>query len=415
MMSAFDIYIQPQAFTDSYQLAKHAKRCKTSRDLYSAAYSPESKTASQLPSWIRGKMTAVQQVTDTDVGQPFKLLVTEEQNRLRRELRQAAESAGQGMPSFKCGYYEMIRVAYETFVQLKELQYSRGTLLAAARRNGWLSFRPSLSSGKMEDSSQQAWASGYPEGNHRMKHSWIEARKRLIDESGKLLPVYDEDPLENQCDHAPHGDEGAHISLASWTVGDEKKMVEEPEAVLECTAVADELGAEELAEELEPLKVRRERQMKVIVDPSLTVLQKAAQIREKWGKKAKMKLAVKEAIGKDLAMLRRCVCVPAPRQRFCKSAQLSSSRPRVGSLFSETPERESAAILARSVEQRSIQGSVAHFRRRGQRSDEQPSGRRKRSDDCRLRHSVGQLGCLALHQLSDGEDPRDARMELSDR
>ena len=56
MMSAFDIYIQPQAFTDSviqkYQLAKHAKRCKTSRDLYSAAYSPESKTASQLPSDI---------------------------------------------------------------------------------------------------------------------------------------------------------------------------------------------------------------------------------------------------------------------------------------------------------------------------------------------------------------------------
>ena len=129
-MSAFDIYTQPQAFVDSviqkYQLAKHAKRYKTSlavRDLYPAALSPESKTAmalaGQLPAWIRGKMTAVQQVTDTDVGQPFKLQVAESQSRLRRELREAAEAASEAMPSFKCGYYEMIRVAFEAFQKLK--------------------------------------------------------------------------------------------------------------------------------------------------------------------------------------------------------------------------------------------------------------------------------------------------------
>ena len=167
-MFLIDIYTQPQAFVDSviqkYQLAKHAKRYKTSlalRDLYSAAYSPESKTAmalaGQLPAWIRGKMTAVQQVTDTDVGQPFKLAVVEAQSRLRRELRQAAEEACEAMPSFKCGYYEMIRISFEAFQKLKGIQDSRGTLLAAARRNGWFSFRPSLSSGKMEVCSEQAW------------------------------------------------------------------------------------------------------------------------------------------------------------------------------------------------------------------------------------------------------------------
>ena len=153
-----------------------------------------------------------------------------------------------------------------------------------------------------------------------MKHSWIEARRQLIDASGKLRPVHDDEPLKDQCDHAPHGGEGAHISLSAWTSKKGvRKAVEEPQAVLECTAVADELGAEQLVEELAPPKVRRERQMKILVDPNLTVLQKAAKIRKNLdikAKRAKMKLAIKDAVEKDLRMLRRIKSTYSRSQLF---------------------------------------------------------------------------------------------------
>ena len=115
-----------------------------------------------------------------------------------------------------------------------------------------------------------------------MKHSWIEARRQLIDASGKLVPVYGDQPLQDQCDHAPHGGEGAHISLSAWTIDGENKAVEEPQAVVECTAVAAELGAEELVEELAPPKVKRERQMRIIVDPNLTCFRRQARSGSAW-------------------------------------------------------------------------------------------------------------------------------------
>ena len=89
--------------------------------------------------------------------------------------------------------------------------------------------------------------------------------------------------------------------------------------MVECTAVAAELGAEELVEELAPPKVRRERQMKILVDPNLTVLQKAAKIRKNLdikAKRAKMKLAIKDAVEKDLRMLRRIKSTYSRSQLF---------------------------------------------------------------------------------------------------
>ena len=323
MMDEFDIYQQPSAVVDriifKYQLKKHQARYKASlalRDLYSGCLAEESKLccalANQLCSYIRGKMTAAQQVTDTDVAFELKAYARVSQQKLRRELRQKAEEEGV-KPIYKCGTYEILRVSYEALMMLKEKQHGQKTLLAAARRNGWLSYRPNLRTQQFERADSQEWAKNLPEGSHRLRSSWFSERYTWL-EDGKPKLLLDDSKLEQQVDPVAFGGEGAHLSLSAWTTEDGKaKAAPEPELVLECTEVDEDVGARQLAENLRSSKdVRR----KIALDKNLTSQKKTSEMQEVMFKRQKIQTALREARKCDMKDLRELMSQFSRRQLF---------------------------------------------------------------------------------------------------
>ena len=63
----------------------------------------------QIPAWIAGKMTAVLQVTDTDVAFRFKAACRRAQADLRRAMK-AKAAAQNSRATFRCSHYEVMYV-----------------------------------------------------------------------------------------------------------------------------------------------------------------------------------------------------------------------------------------------------------------------------------------------------------------
>eukprot|EP00959_Pyramimonas_sp_CCMP1952_P186872 3907575-Pyramimonas_sp.AAC.1 len=95
----------------------------------------------QLPVFIRGKMTAAVQVTDTDVAFRLKAKVRRRQQELRKELQRLAESEST-RAIFKCGTYEVLRTLASALEDLIADFKADSTLKKACVRNGWTVLRP---------------------------------------------------------------------------------------------------------------------------------------------------------------------------------------------------------------------------------------------------------------------------------
>jgi len=195
LLQNLEVYQQPAAFVDGiimqWRLEGQCSRFRQTvwqRDLFSAALQDSVRAAMgyshQLPCWIGAKMTAVLQVTDTDVAFPFKAACNKEMEKLRLEMKQSAAVSG-ARAQFKCGPYELLRVAQAGQQALEKQNLEHHTILSAAWRNGLLSWRPSLVKGVLERSDSQQWAAELKEGSGRLHSKWLDNRYSYLDATGK--------------------------------------------------------------------------------------------------------------------------------------------------------------------------------------------------------------------------------------
>ena len=260
MLESIEVMQQPSGFADSvivqWHLEAQSKRYPQAihqKDLFAAALCEASKKASwlahQVLTWIAGKMTSCLQLTDTDLAFPLKAAASRSKDRVKREMRDQASMEGQSA-SFRCGPYEVLRISYEAHVHMVELNAKENTVLRALRRNGMLSYRPSLTQNKMVRTDEQDWASGedMKEGSHRIPKCWFEDRYSWCEEGIPQKPQWERcgDDIkgpQDMEDPTAHGEEGAKVELACWK-DDEvlKDGVEEPAIMIE----VDEDGLESL-------------------------------------------------------------------------------------------------------------------------------------------------------------------------
>jgi hypothetical protein len=104
--------------------------------------------------------------------------------KLRLEMKQAAAASGT-RAQFKCGPYELLRVVQAGQQSLEKQNLEHQTVLRAARRNGLLSWRPSLVKGVLERSDSQQWAAELKEGSGRLHSRWLDNRYSYLDATGR--------------------------------------------------------------------------------------------------------------------------------------------------------------------------------------------------------------------------------------
>ena len=231
MLEDVDVYQQPAGFADSVVTSWITERSSEvhvqaihQRDLFAGALSEAAKRASwlghQATTWVAGKMTAVLQLTDTEVAYPLKSAVLRSKDVMKREMRNTGEASGK-VANFVCGPFQVLRLIHEAHMHTVSCNLKTNFVLAGLRRNGMLSWRPSLSQMKLVRSDGQAWAQQLPEGSHRYPSEWLKDRYSWLDEHGTPC-----EPRWNSCgvgvkapedmeDHCYHGEEGAVVKLAS--------------------------------------------------------------------------------------------------------------------------------------------------------------------------------------------------------
>ena len=146
------------------------------------------KIAGQVPSWIAGKMTAVLQITDTDQAYLMKCYAEEVKREVRLELEAVAAQAHKEV-SLKCGAFEIMQIIAGALKKLKDTTIQKNVVLAAARRNGILAYRPDMKEKKLVDCSDQPWCRDLPRcgASHRLQKGWVEDRMKWRDAEGKPL------------------------------------------------------------------------------------------------------------------------------------------------------------------------------------------------------------------------------------
>ena len=251
MLEQIEIYQQPSGFADgvivSWITEKSAERVPQAihqRDLFAGAMGESAKRAAylshQAQAWVGGKMTAVLQLTDTDIAFPMKAGARNEMDKMKAEMRDEAVAMGT-VESFKCGPKEVLRVAYAAHMRAVENNARDKVVLAGSRRNGMLSFRPSMGKGRLMRSDCQAWAQELPEGGHRYPKDWLRERYEWLGESGRALkPKWAKcgpgvGAVEDMMDVEASGPPGCKSQLATWaTMSEMRDGIEEPMLTIEC-------------------------------------------------------------------------------------------------------------------------------------------------------------------------------------
>jgi hypothetical protein len=165
-------------------------------------------------------MTACLQITDTDFAFRMKALAKSAMERLRLELRATAAKAGV-KPKLKCGAYEILRLIKESADQLQEISRKENLVLAAARRNGFLAYRPDFVKKALVRVDDADWCKSLPAcaESHRLKAAWSEDRYKWLDADGR--PV---EPDLSECSLAKtlesHRDNAALAGPGEITVKD---------------------------------------------------------------------------------------------------------------------------------------------------------------------------------------------------
>ena len=160
-------------------------------------------------------MTSVCQPTDTTVTFPVKAAATRAQTELRQELQEKAIREGVE-PCYKCGPYEILRIAYKACKYVEQQNLETQLLLKCLRQNGFLAYRPDFEKKclvKVEDieNPRQTWADDKPIGSHRLKKAWVAKRWDNVEHGIPKQPNWDGSGLgvkkiEDMEDATQHGD-----------------------------------------------------------------------------------------------------------------------------------------------------------------------------------------------------------------
>jgi hypothetical protein len=108
--------------------------------------------AGQIPTWIAGKMTACLQIIDTDLAFMLKSFATQVKHEVKTQVQAAAVQAGVEA-TLKCGAFEILQIIQKSVQMLRGTMVQEHLVLAAARRNGILAWRPDLKAKKLVDCS----------------------------------------------------------------------------------------------------------------------------------------------------------------------------------------------------------------------------------------------------------------------
>ncbi len=169
---------------------------------------------------------------------PLKAAANRCHGDLRRELREKAPKQ-KVRPIYRCGPYEVLRVAFESCQCIKKQNEADNTLLKALRRNGFLAYRPDFEQGRLVKCDEQAWARELKQGNHRMPAAWIKKRYDFLDERGVPLEATWEGcgagvtRVEDMEDATQHGPPGTRVELKRCQQV-EPEGVEEASVELQC-------------------------------------------------------------------------------------------------------------------------------------------------------------------------------------
>lgn len=248
MMKHVRVYQQPAGFVDAiimtWIIEDHSSevvQCIHQRDLFAAALSEDVKRASWLAheaqAWIGAKMTAAFQLTDTDFAFVAKAACRRAQGEMKKAMRELAIREGK-VANFKCGPYEVLKLAFEAHSHCAEVSIKNNLVLAGLRRNGMLSWRPVPEENKFVRSDSQPWAKDLPEGSHRYPSSWLRMRYDWLHEDGPEEPLWDKcgkhaGSLEDMADTCYHGLEGDKVRLGCWKGSALEKGEDEPCIVID--------------------------------------------------------------------------------------------------------------------------------------------------------------------------------------
>ena len=191
------VYMQPAGYVDSViqvwmieELSELYPQALWQRDCFSAAFSEEAQQALFLAhhfqTVIGPKMTASLQLTDTDFSKSFKAQSRHISEKLQTEERKKAKAEGR-RPNLKMGPKEILQISQGAQKALFQKNLENQWVLAGARRNYLLSYRPSLKEHKLVRADSFRQLEAFDEGSSRLRLSWYENRYKWLDPEGKPI------------------------------------------------------------------------------------------------------------------------------------------------------------------------------------------------------------------------------------
>jgi hypothetical protein len=162
-------------------------------DCLSAVWSKRSKHTAWLLQQMQAPValgcTPLAQPTDTHLAKAAKDVGRKKKDELRALLRLAALKLKRTV-EYCTALREVLLVAQAMHRGMAELSQKTEVVLQAARSCGWLSYRPSPTSGKLVRADTQLWAQVHAEKAGRLSDLHLGTRYDWLDEAGK--PILDE-------------------------------------------------------------------------------------------------------------------------------------------------------------------------------------------------------------------------------
>ena len=294
---------QPSGFVDgvivSWIISERATEIAQAvhlRDCYAAGFSESAMRASflshQLMSIIAGKLTAVLQVSDTDVAAPMKRGSDAEKRQILSERRDEALARNE-RPDLKWSCRDILRVVLAGHEAVEKLNHDNQYLLRAMRRNGFLRFKPDHEKGALVPLEQvmPELCEKMKEHSRTIPETWWNMRSPKFDRNGRPEPPEREgtlgrqkcepDQLDEYPEQQPHEETKLHCCKGK---GEKMRCFEKASVVLE--GVALEAAEIEMSDVLEPLKRGDEERLEALLSKKETKVRtrKGSVMREKQQK-----------------------------------------------------------------------------------------------------------------------------------
>ena len=199
LFSQIRVWQQPCAVVDQivwrWQLeldaAEHKQAVRVT-DCLGAVWSQGSKEAAfllqQLQAPVAPGCTPLAQPTDTHLAKVAKDAGRKKKDELRTLLRLAALKLGK-QPEYHSSLRELMLVCQAMHDGMVQLNVKSEVVLQAARSCGWLSYRPSAKTERLERADTQLWAQVHEEKAGRLTDTHLTKRYAWLDEAGK--PIQD--------------------------------------------------------------------------------------------------------------------------------------------------------------------------------------------------------------------------------